>query len=68
MIKVKKIDGTDILINAEHIDFVERRGDTVVSLTTGNKIVVQNSLDEIKEKVIEYKKSIQSKENRAIDQ
>lgn len=59
MIKVQKVDGSDIIINAELIEFVEHHGDTIVSLSTGNKIMLRNSLDDVKDKAIEYKRSIQ---------
>jgi len=65
MIKLKKIDGTEILINADLIDFAEGKSDTIVSLTTGNKIVVRDTLDEIREKTVEYRRSIQKSKNNS---
>lgn len=61
MIKLKKITGEEILINVNLIETIEHPSDTVISLTTGNKLLVKDSLDEISNKIIEYKRSIQSK-------
>ncbi|WP_352404561.1 MULTISPECIES: flagellar FlbD family protein [Sporanaerobacter] len=60
MIKVKRLNGKEFVVNSDLIEFVEETPDTVISLTTGKKVVVQESVDEIIEKVIEFKgKSIE---------
>lgn len=58
MIEVTKINGTKILINADLIEMVEETPDTVVSLTTGRKIIVKESRQEIKNLVKSYRKDI----------
>ena len=40
------------------IQTVEETPDTVITLTTGAKYVVKESCEEIKKKVLEYKRSI----------
>lgn len=60
MIKVTKFDGNEIVINAELIETVEATPDTVVSLTTKNKILVRETVDEIVRKVLDYKQTIHS--------
>lgn len=55
MIKVLRLNMKEVVINADLIEYVEATPDVVISLTTGNKIVVRNSLDEIVERVVEYK-------------
>lgn len=60
MIKVKRLNGKEFVVNSDLIEFVEETPDTVISLTTGKKVVVQESVDEVIEKVIEFKgKSIE---------
>lgn len=60
MIRVKRLNGKEFVVNSDLIEFVEETPDTVISLTTGKKVVVQESVDEIIEKVIEFKgKSIE---------
>lgn len=64
MIKVKRLNNTELIINCELIEFVEETPDTVISLTTGKKIVVKETADELIEKVIKYKRNILSVRNR----
>ena len=58
MIDVTKINGKSIVINADIIQAVEETPDTVITLTTGTKYIVKESSQEIKDKVISYKRSI----------
>jgi flagellar protein FlbD len=48
----------ELVINAELIETVEATPDTVVTLTTGHKIIVQESVDEVIRLVVAYKRSI----------
>jgi flagellar protein FlbD len=61
MIRVKKINGEEVVINAELIETVEARPDTTISLSTGNKIIVKDTVSEVIEKVIEYRRSVKQK-------
>lgn len=45
-------------MNAELIETIEETPDTVISLTTGKKIIVKENADEIRKRIIEYKKEI----------
>ncbi|MTI47996.1 flagellar FlbD family protein [Sporosalibacterium faouarense] len=56
MIKVCRLNGEELVINCELIEFMESTPDTVITFTTGKKIVVQDSVDDIINKVIEFKK------------
>ncbi|MBM7613664.1 flagellar FlbD family protein [Alkaliphilus hydrothermalis] len=58
MIKLKRLRGSEIIINAELIELVEETPDTVITLTNGHKMVVSNSADEIIRLVIEYRQKI----------
>ena len=58
MIEVTKLNDTKILVNAELIETVEETPDTVISFTTGKKIIVKESRQEIKNLVELYKKSV----------
>ncbi|HHW67360.1 MAG TPA: flagellar FlbD family protein [Epulopiscium sp.] len=61
MIKVTRLNDTQIVINAELIEFVEETPDTVITMTTGRKIVVKETIDEIIDTVIQYKQKIYSR-------
>ena len=56
MIKVTRLNDTDLVINADLIEFVEAIPDTIISLTTGKKIMVKESIDEIIERVAQFKR------------
>ena len=58
MIKVEKINGRDLIINAELIEFIEKTPDTIISMTTGKKIIVIDTCEELIKKVIEYRREI----------
>lgn len=58
MIEVTKINGTKILINADLIEIVEETPDTVISFTTGKKLIVKESRQEVKSLVKSYKRDI----------
>lgn len=61
MISLVKINGVPILINPELIETVEKHNDTVINLINSNKIIVKNSPEEIREKVIQYRVEIEEK-------
>lgn len=59
MIKVTRLRASaELVINAELIETVESTPDTVLTLTTGHKIIVQESPDEVVRRVVAYKRSI----------
>lgn len=58
MIEVTKMNGSIILINIDLMETVEETPDTVISFTTGKKIIVKESRQEIKNLVILYRKDI----------
>lgn len=58
MIEVTKLNDIKILINPDLIEYVEETPDTVVALTTGRKIIVKESRQEVKNLVILYKREI----------
>ena len=58
MIDVTKISGEKVLINSDLIEMVEETPDTIISLTTGRKIIVKESRQEVKNLVKSYRKDI----------
>ena len=58
MVELTRFNDTRFLINTELIEMVEETPDTVVTLTTGKKLIVIESKEDIKNKVIAYKKEI----------
>lgn len=58
MIRVTRINNKELVVNAELIEFLEKTPDSIISLTTGKKFAVVESIDEIIEKVIAYRAMI----------
>lgn len=58
MIKLRKLNGKEFLLNCERIESAEETPDTVITTIDGKKIVVLESIDVLTQKVIEYKRNI----------
>jgi len=54
MIKLTRLDGERFILNADLIKYVEARPDTFVTLTTGERVVVTETMDEVLERAIRY--------------
>jgi flagellar protein FlbD len=56
MIVLHRLNGDEFILNDRHIETIEEKPDTVITLTNEKKYVVSESRDEIIKKVIEYQK------------
>ena len=56
MIKLTQLNGHPIVVNMDLIELVESAPDTIVSLTTGKKIMVRESDDEVIHLAAAYKR------------
>ena len=55
MIELTKLNNQKIVINSDLIEYVEAVPDTTITLTTGNRFVVKESVDELVDKVIGFR-------------
>jgi flagellar protein FlbD len=62
MIKVTKINGSEIVVNADLIETVEHQTDTAITMFGKNIIRVKETLDEIIDRVVEYRRKINQKD------
>jgi flagellar protein FlbD len=62
MIEVTKLNGQNIIVNADHIESVEGQPDTALVLTNGKRIVIRDSIPDVVRKVVEYQRSIRMAE------
>jgi flagellar protein FlbD len=60
MIKVTRLNGKEFVINAELIRTIEEVPDTMITLSTGEKHFVNESVDDIVKKAIEYGRSVRT--------
>jgi len=58
MIPLIRLDGSEVIVNAELIATVEKTPDTMLTLTTGHHILVKQSVDDVVAHVIEYRRRI----------
>lgn len=56
MIKVTRLNDSELVINADLIEFVEAIPETIIALTTGKKIMIRETVDEVIERVAEFKR------------
>ncbi|MCK9328293.1 MAG: flagellar FlbD family protein [Candidatus Cloacimonetes bacterium] len=55
MIRLTKINDQQFYINCDLMEFIESTPDTIISLTTGKKVIVKETADEVIDKIIEFK-------------
>ena len=60
MIHVTRLNRISVVLNSQLIEYVETTPDTVISLTTGEKLMVLESPAEIISRVVAYQKQIHS--------
>lgn len=58
MISLHKLNGAVVTINAELIETIEATPDTVISLTSGNRYVVKEPVDDVVARVVEYRRKV----------
>jgi flagellar protein FlbD len=56
MIELTKLQNAKIVVNADLIEFVESTPDTLITTTTGKKLMVKETVEEVMDAVIAYKR------------
>ncbi|EAQ82030.1 flagellar FlbD family protein [Blastopirellula marina] len=57
MIKLTRLGGHPFVLNAELIQYVEANPDTFITLTTGDRMVVAESLDDVLARAVRYQQA-----------
>ena len=57
MIKLTHLGGEAFILNAELIRYVERRPDTFITLTNGERLVVNETMEEVLRRVMLYQQA-----------
>ena len=66
MIRLHRLNGQEVVINAELIETVESHGqETMIRLTTANSFLVKESLDDVLARNREYRQSVQAEKQRS---
>lgn len=58
MIKLTGLNNKELVINADNIEKLEAVPESLITLTNGNKYLVHENVDDIINRVIEYKSKI----------
>ena len=58
MIQLTRLNNKPLVVNSDLIKFVEQSPDTLVTLITGEKIVVLEKASEVLNRVIDFRRSV----------
>lgn len=61
LIQLTKLNQSQFGLNPELIETIEEKPDTVISLVTGRKYIVMEPFEEVRRKIMEYKREIVGK-------
>jgi flagellar protein FlbD len=57
MIKITRLGGEAFILNADLIQYIEERPDTFITLTTGQRLVVVEAMDEVLRRAVAYQQA-----------
>jgi flagellar protein FlbD len=60
MIEVTRLNGQNVVVNAELIATVEAMPDTLITITNGHQIIVKESVGEVIERAVAYRRRVLS--------
>lgn len=58
MILVTRLDGREIAVNSELVVTIEQTPDTLLTLSNGTRILVRETIDELVDRVVAYRRRI----------
>jgi flagellar protein FlbD len=58
MIQLTRLNNQPLTVNSDLIKFVEQSPDTLITLITGEKIVVRESSEEVLSRLIEFRRKV----------
>ncbi len=58
MIKLTRMNGEEFVLNAELIQYVESRPDTFITLTTTERVIVKEAVDEVVRRTIDHARAV----------
>ncbi len=62
MIALTRLNGHPVMVNSDLIEQLEETPDTVVTLTSGNRLIVRDAMHDIQQKIIDFKRRIYAPE------
>jgi flagellar protein FlbD len=58
MIQLTRLNNKPLGVNSDLIKFVEQAPDTLITLITGEKIVVRESAEDVVARIVEFRRSV----------
>ncbi len=58
MISLSKLDGREVVVSCDHILTIERTPDTVITLTTGDRLMVKETVEDVVARVVAFKQRV----------
>jgi uncharacterized protein YlzI (FlbEa/FlbD family) len=58
MIQLTRLNNCPLVVNSDLIKFVEQAPDTVITLLSGEKIVVRESAQEVCDRVVQFRRAV----------
>ncbi len=58
MIQLTRLNSQALTVNSDLIKFVEQSPDTLITLITGEKIVVRESVEAVLARIVEFRRSV----------
>ena len=58
MIVLTRLNGDRVMVNSDLIETVEQAPDTIITLMSGNKLIVRDPMQTISDRIVEFKRKI----------
>jgi flagellar protein FlbD len=58
VIALTRLNGHPVMVNSDLIESLEETPDTVVTLTSGNKLIVRDTMADVQKKIVAFKRAI----------
>ncbi len=58
MIKLTRLNGDEFVVNADRILYVESRPDTYVTLSSNDRLIVRESVEEVVKRILAYSRAV----------
>jgi flagellar protein FlbD len=67
MISLKRRNGTEVVVNADHIITIESTPDTMLYLTSGERLMVEESVEQVVDAAVAYQRRVHGSALRLLD-
>jgi flagellar protein FlbD len=66
VIALTRLNGHPVMVNSDLIEQIEETPDTVITLTSGNRLIVRDRMAEVQAKIIAFKRKIYAPDGGAV--